>query len=254
MILNRIGGKQKIASEIIKHFPPHDIYMEPFFGAGGMFFNKPKAKYNFLADLDADVYNLFRQLLDNRDEFLHALEITPITEMQFREWGKGKREATDVMNAVRFIVISNFGLYGKPDTLRVCPTKPKKVILDAIDETLKYLADVYFLNCDFRDFFRKVDYNGRQHKCFCYADPPYLETSDNYSSSFTEKDSFELFEELERVGVKFAMSEFDHPFILEQARQRNLNVIYIGERANLMNVRTEIIVTNYETQQLTLFS
>jgi DNA adenine methylase len=50
MILRRLGNKSKIASEIYRHFPPHRTYVEPFFGAGGMFFNKPKAKYNILND------------------------------------------------------------------------------------------------------------------------------------------------------------------------------------------------------------
>ena len=49
------------------------------------------------------------------------------------------------------------------------------------------------------------------------------------------------------------MSEFDHPFILEQAKQRNLNVIIIGERQNLKNRRTEILVTNYSNSQQSLF-
>ena len=34
------------------------IYIEPFFGAGGMFFNKRKAKYNVLNDLDSEIFNL----------------------------------------------------------------------------------------------------------------------------------------------------------------------------------------------------
>lgn len=52
MILRRLGNKQAIAHKIIPYFPPHKIYIEPFFGAGGMFFNKPKAKYNIVNDLD----------------------------------------------------------------------------------------------------------------------------------------------------------------------------------------------------------
>ena len=46
MMLNRKGAKTKIAKDIQKHFPKHSAYIEPFFGAGGMYFNKPKAKYN----------------------------------------------------------------------------------------------------------------------------------------------------------------------------------------------------------------
>src|SRR5215208_5816127 len=167
MILNRLGNKTALAKQIQEYFPAHDCYMEPFFGAGGMFFNKPKSRHNFVADADSDVYNLFRQLIDNKDELIHILETIPITERQFREWGKGQREETDLMNAVRFIFISNMGLYGKPNTLRTCPTKPIRVILESIDKTFQYLRDVYFLHCDFRDFFRKVDFNQRKDKFFC---------------------------------------------------------------------------------------
>ena len=53
--MRRLGNKTKIAQDIQKYFPKHNLYVEPFFGAGGMFFNKPKAKYNVLNDLDVDV-------------------------------------------------------------------------------------------------------------------------------------------------------------------------------------------------------
>jgi|SRR5210317_419069 len=246
MILNRLGNKSKIALKIQKHFPRHDIYMEPFFGAGGMYFNKPKAKYNFLNDLDDDVYNLFRQLLDNTDELVKWIERTPITETQFKEWGKGSREQNDLINAIRFLFISNFGLYGKPNTLRIGAVNPKKQILDSIEITLKMLKDAYFFNADFRKFFNKCDYKSNIQRCFCYCDPPYLGTDDNYSDSFTEQDSSDLFEVLCESGVKFAMSEFDHPYILKKADEHGLNVITIGERKNLLNKRVEVLVTNYD--------
>jgi len=51
MILNRIGNKSKIADKIIARFPPHDLFIDMFFGAGGLFFKKPLAKYNVCNDL-----------------------------------------------------------------------------------------------------------------------------------------------------------------------------------------------------------
>lgn len=253
MILNRLGNKSKIAKEIQKYFPNHDIYIEPFFGAGGMFFNKPKAKYNFLNDKDDDVYNLFRQLIDNKEELINWIEVTPITESQFKAWGKGEREKTPILNAVRFLFLSNFGLYGKPNTLRIGAVNPKKMILNQIDITFDYLKDVYFFNSDFKDVFRKCDYKSNIERCFCYCDPPYLGTDDNYSNSFTEQDSLDLFETLQLSGVKFAMSEFDNSFILQESQKRGLKVNYICERQNLLNRRMEILITNYETPQLKLF-
>ena len=66
MILRRLGNKSKIAKEIQKHFQKHDIYIEPFFGAGGMYFNKPKANYNIVNDIDGDVFNLFQVVMNKK--------------------------------------------------------------------------------------------------------------------------------------------------------------------------------------------
>lgn len=254
MILNRLGNKTDLAKDIQTFFPEHKIYMEPFFGAGGMFFNKPKCTHNFVADIDSDVYNLFRQLIDNKDELVYLLNRYPITEKQFKEWGKGKKENTDVLNALRFIIISNFGLYGKTSTMRVGTLRPKKEILRLIDTTFEMIKDVYFLNCDFRDFFRRIDYRASLEQCFCYCDPPYVNTESNYSENFKEKDSIDLFDVMEKSGVKYAISEFNQPFILAQAEQRGLNVHYLGERQNIMNKRTEILITNYQNKQYNLFN
>jgi len=247
MILNRLGNKTRLAKEIQKYFPKHDIYMEPFFGAGGMYFNKPKAKYNFLNDIDDDVYNLFRQLLDNKNELVGWIEKVPITEKQFKEWNKGKRENTEILNALRFLILSNYGLHGHPVTLKIGAENPRAIILERIYFTFKYLQDAYFFNIDFRDFFKKCRYKKDIEKCFCYCDPPYLGTVDNYSNSFTEKDSFDLFDTLQNTGIKWAMSEFNHSFILQQAKERNLNVLTIGKRSNIKNRKVEILVTNYQS-------
>ncbi len=91
-------------------------------------------------------------------------------------------------------------------------------------------------------------------KTFIYSDPPYLTTrNDHYTHQFKESDSSDLFDCLQKTGCKFAYSEFNNPFILEQAKQRNLNINIIGERQNLKNRRVEVLITNYELRQKTLF-
>lgn len=90
MILRRLGNKRKLAPLILPHFPPHDVYLEPFFGAGGMFFAKPKARHNFLNDADAEVYNVFRVLQDAPNELRRELETVPIHQKLFDEWAEGR--------------------------------------------------------------------------------------------------------------------------------------------------------------------
>lgn len=80
MILRRLGNKSRIANKIVNHFPKHEIYIELFFGAGGLFFNKPKAKYNICNNIDSEVFNLFMVAKNNSDELYKAVYQMPIHE------------------------------------------------------------------------------------------------------------------------------------------------------------------------------
>jgi DNA adenine methylase len=252
MILRRMGNKSKIAKEIQKHFPKHTMYIEPFFGAGGMFFNKPKVKYNIVNDFDNDVFNLFQVVTLQKDELKKQMEILPVHNAFLEHWKKHKEEES-IRQALRFIFLSNFTYMGAGASMCFGTENPKSIFQKRIDKTFELIKDVQFSNKDFRDFFKQLrDKNANNG--FIYCDPPYLGTDDNYSNSFNENDSKDLFDCLEKSKFKFAMSEFDHPFILEQAKERNLNVIIIGERGNLKNFRTEILVTNYQNMQQSLFA
>ena len=44
MILRRMGNKKKLSGELQGLIPKNSVYIEPFIGAGGMFFHKPKVK------------------------------------------------------------------------------------------------------------------------------------------------------------------------------------------------------------------
>jgi hypothetical protein len=49
------GSKWGSADWIISHFPEHHSYLEPFFGSGGVFFNKPRSDIETINDLDGEV-------------------------------------------------------------------------------------------------------------------------------------------------------------------------------------------------------
>lgn len=258
MILRRLGNKSAIAKEIQQHFPPHKIYIEPFFGAGGMFFNKPKAKYNIVNDLDSDVFNLFMVVMNQKDELEKVFYQMPIHSDLLEYWKKNE-EVEPIKKALRFLFLSNFTYLGKQDTLRSNPDNSKKVLLRNLEKTYDVLSDVQFFNKDFRKFINSLSLDSEKRiltkDTFIYSDSPYLNTVDTYSDSETwvDKDCVDLFDCLQKSECKFAYSEFNNPFILNQAKERNLNVLIIGERQNLKNSRIEILVTNYENRQQNLF-
>jgi DNA adenine methylase len=254
LILRRLGNKKKLAMDIQKYFPQHKIYIEPFFGAGGMYFYKPKAKYNIVNDLDSDVFNLFQVVSTMKDEFERAFYEMPIHTDLLEHW-KENKETDPIRKALRFLLRSNFTYSGTGTALIFTFADSKGQLMKMLDETNKMIFGVQFDNDDFRRFLKKPNFtkgDNFRDESFIYADPPYLGTTDNYSNSFAEQDSIDLFNALNETGCKWAMSEFENEFILKQAKERNLNVITIGERKNLNNRRTEILITNYK-KDATLF-
>jgi len=254
MILRRLGNKKMIAEKIIPYFPEHNIYIEPFFGAGGMFFKKPKAKYNIVNDIDSDVFNLFMVVVNQKEELEKAFYKMPIHSDLLNYWKKNE-ETDPIKKALRFLFLSNLTFMGKGTNIQFGIGNTKDFFYFIIDKTYKMINDVKFGNYDCIKFINQLaigknDINPT--KAFIYCDPPYLNTSNNYSNSFTKQDSIDLFNCLKKTGCKWAMSEFDNEFILNQAKERNLNITIIGDRSNLKNRRKEILVTNY-VKNKTLF-
>ena len=239
--------------KLLPLFPPHKIYVDVFFGSGSAFFYKPKAQYNIVNDLDSDVFNLFQVVMNQKEELEKAFYLMPIHSDLLDYWKKNK-ETDPIKKALRFLFLSNFTYMGKPDTLRYNGGNGKQILLNAMQKTFDLLANVEFMNCDFRKVFSKIPIKTEDIKnVFIYLDPPYVGTVDNYSNSFTKQDSIDLFDCVIATGCKFGMSEFDNPFILDLAKKHNLNIHYLGERQNLKNRRSEIYICNYTTNQLQMF-
>lgn len=253
MILTRLGNKRLIADKIYPLFPEHEMYVEPFFGAGGMYFSKPKAKYNIVNDLDKEVYNLFRVTMNKAKlKKLKALfKDFPIHINLWNYW-KVNKPKDDVERALRFLFLSNYGYLGKPNTLAYGVDNQKLRFNQLADITNEKLFNTMFTNCHFREVFQNLG-RVKDKKIFIYNDPPYLATDNNYEiGDFDDRESWELFNLNVGSGHKFMISEFNHPFIIKQAEKHGLNIIYLMERKNIKNVRTEILVTNYDSSQLKL--
>jgi DNA adenine methylase len=134
MILRRLGNKKKIAKEIQKYFPEHKIYIEPFFGAGGMFFNKPKAKYNIVNDLDSDVFNLFQVVMNQKEELEKAFYMMPI-HLDLLNYWKQNKETEPIKKALRFLFLSNLTFMGSGSVIKYGTENPKNIIYKYLDST-----------------------------------------------------------------------------------------------------------------------
>lgn len=84
-VLRYHGGKWRIAPWIISHFPPHEIYVEPFGGAASVLVRKSRSSAEVYNDLDEDVVNVFRVLRNPRRSarLKTLLFLTPYSRIEF---------------------------------------------------------------------------------------------------------------------------------------------------------------------------
>jgi DNA adenine methylase len=79
------GGKARLAPWILSHMPPHQVYVEPFFGGGSVFFGKQRVPVEVVNDLDDRVVNLYRVLREQPDELIRLVTLTPYALTEYQE-------------------------------------------------------------------------------------------------------------------------------------------------------------------------
>ena len=258
LLLNRTGSKQRIAPLLLQNFPSHDCFIDMFFGFGGLFFNKPKAKYNVCNDADGEVINFFNiiKLEESRNEFLTLFRLFPRHKDISLEWASRKNwDGMDAMTrAIRFawlcIYTYRSGLFvSNGDANR------SKIFTERLNKIGDFLEDIVFFQCDFRELLQKISWSNEtgKQRYFIYADPPYVETIClSYRCKWSADDTADLFEVLVKSGLKFGISELDKPIIRELTAKHNLRMLPIK---NIQNNNSngygdkrmaEVLVVNYD--------
>jgi len=262
MILTKPGSKTKPASKIAEYFPSKiDGYLEPFFGGGGMFFNlkgAQKPQWAAVNDLDAECHNLWHSFKHHPEKVKAAYDSLFYAEATFL-WLKNNVPDCPFERAARYLALSNWGYLGKRTFgLKAFDGRVKRVE-SMYEDTFAALKNVMIGGrptnaCDFLELVNTSRTN-EVDRLFVYCDPPYLDTdcSGYKTPKWKEADLMRLFDVLQSKSWKWALSEFDHPFVLAEAERRGLFTHIIGERNNLKNRRTEILITNYKPEAKTLF-
>ena len=79
------GAKFRLAPWVLRHFPAHGTYVEPFGGAAGVLLQKPRSYAEVYNDLDGEMANFFRVLRNagQRAALVEALALTPYARDEF---------------------------------------------------------------------------------------------------------------------------------------------------------------------------
>lgn len=171
-----------MAHLILPRFPRADVYCEPFFGGGGMFFGVPKGMYprEVVNDKNKSLVTFFRCLRDRREELESLCKLTPTARDEFAECLK--HSDNELEEARRVFVRLRQGFSGKHNSVgnwRRSPGGknrwPAQTNAEKADQFQQYadrLSLVMIDNIDAVEFIGKWA-SGRT---FFYCDPPYVHT------------------------------------------------------------------------------
>ena len=98
------GSKWNIASKLVELIPEHHSYVEPFFGSGAVFFNKPASDIETINDLDHDVVNLFRCIQEGWDHLAAMVMTTPFSREEYENTYEFRMSEEPYYKALRFLI------------------------------------------------------------------------------------------------------------------------------------------------------
>jgi DNA adenine methylase len=180
------GGKWKLASWIISHFPPHRVYVEPFGGAASVLLRKPRSYAEVYNDLDDWVVNLFRVLRseDQAARLKDLLRLTPFARTEFASARELEAAAIgDPVELARRLIIRSFMGFGsnahngratgfRANTARsgTTPAEDWQNYPDALPALIERLRGVVIEHRDAVAVMAAHDGRETLH----YVDPPYM--------------------------------------------------------------------------------
>lgn len=247
-----IGGKNRLAKQIIAILPAHTTYVEPFAGGAQVFFHKEPSKVEVLNDLDFDIVNFFRVCQHHYDELVRYLNYCLIS----RRWydllaTEQAASLTDIQRAGRFFYLQknsfgglvlkqhyHYGVVQRPNY------NPKR-IPEIIQAAHQRLQGVQIESLSYEQILEKYD---RPMTLF-YLDPPYWQRK-LYKFNFSDQNFTDLERRLHGIKGRFILSLDDHPEVRKLFYQWHIKRTEIAYTAQVKTGKRygELFITNFEPE------
>ena len=216
--------------EILPRIPPHRVYVEPFVGAGHVFWAKQPSEVEVINDIDPGLMKWYQDLKE-RPRF--ACDMTPDRKKFHRI--KKKPKPLGFCDYFHLIKLS-YGCKGERHDRgkeRQCIKRADPSTCNVskftrnFDESRKRLGHTIILNGDYRKVLKRFD----SRETFVYADPPFHDKPCQYVSC--DVDPWQIADALRNLKGKWLLSYNDHPDV----------------RAAFKGYRIEKVQTRYEMQR-----
>ena len=299
---NYTGGKYKLLEQLQKLFKEEEIFLDIFTGGGNVGINSKSSKIIF-NDVNSKIISLIEyikntdieELLKKIDDIIvdYGLSNTMLYGYEYyscnsseglancnkkaflklrEDYNKKLNKGIEDYSLLYVLIVFSFnnqvrfnskGEFNLPVGKRDFNSKMRnKLIL--FSKKLKE-KDIEFYSKDFRD----IDINKISKNTFIYCDPPYLITTAGYNENRMwtdkeEKDLLNFLKELDKKGLKFALSNVlesknkENKILKDWISENNFYCNYLKKDYSNSNyqrkakdsVSVEVLVTNYNTEEM----
>ena len=271
--LRYYGGKKTTAHHIIRHFPKKaGLYVEPFFGGGGVFFQVPEALYpiQVINDLNKSIVTFYRVLRERPADLIRVCELTPYAldeqrtcRLAMNDPGLASERMSpeDELETARRVWVRHRQNFAGMQTKIVgwsratATTSMTASAEAALQQLHAYAARLRSVHLDCEDAATVVERYGKPD-VFIYEDPPYHAesriTDFGYQFEMSEEQHQKLFEanmKASEAGAKIMVSGYGGAFYDRiYANWRRLEFERPNVAANADEGRitkTEVLWVNY---------
>lgn len=174
---NRLGGKSRLLKHINPLLPKKiEYYIEPFVGAGWVYFNCNNAEKFIINDFDYEVYQMYSAIKEGNYEELLKYDWKKSEETFYKikplfkdKANFIKRDKYEILYFYRYL--NYFGVLGDYETFNKTVPKKETPPMERFilcSEKLNINTKIY--NVDYKEILIKYNFE----ESFFYLDPPYL--------------------------------------------------------------------------------
>jgi DNA adenine methylase len=208
-----IGGKRNLSKRLcaLIDATPHDTYVEPFVGMGGVFLKRTRQpRAEVINDISGDVTTLFRILQRHYPQFMDVLKWQITSRAEFERLQAAAPDTlTDLERAARFLYLQRLAFGGKVDGRNFGVDRRTPARFDVIklapmlDELHTRLTGVVIERLPYADLIRRYD----GPETLFFLDPPYWGCEGDYGPGVFERTDFErLAEQLAGIAGRFILT------------------------------------------------
>ena len=256
------GGKTNLLKTILPLIPKHNIYVEPFFGGGSVFFAKEPANSEIINDHQAMVANFYAVVKSDFDQLKEKIEETLFSRASFsvaQSVWKLPHLFSKVTQAWAFYIGCNMGFSSQAnswgyDRYGKCNAKFRNKKM-SFDTSIVERFENTTIECnDACKVIKAYD----SENTFHYVDPPYPGTHQGHYKGYDEDDFAGLLQTLSKIQGKFLLSSYPNEVLGKYIEAKGWQSIQIqktisagkarkGETRNKQKI--EVLTANYPISQ-----